>query len=355
MKRDRYSLEDLLRDVSRSFYLTLRFLPKEIRLPVSLAYLLARATDTIADSFSVARTERLYVLNKLQEAFLTGRTLTGRRVETTSGPKPFGSPLDDFKLEALTAICDAQVSDAERRLLQNFDVCLCLLGELSDEDQARIRALLATIVTGQIFDIERFASEAKGDVTALTKDAELDHYTYMVAGCVGEFWTKMCIGHLEQVHNWDNERMCQFGIRFGKGLQLINVLRDIAWDLRRGRCYLPVVEPGSLLESAAFSTLKPVYERWLNTCLDHLDAGWQYTMAIPASLWRLRLACIWPIWIGLKTIARLRTGNPLDPAQRIKISRGEVYGVMARSFLMVRNDAALNRAFQKLRVAASRH
>jgi hypothetical protein len=57
----------------------------------------------------------------------------------------------------------------------------------------------------------------------------------------------------------------------------------------------------------------------------------------------------------LKTIERLRTGNPLDPARRIKIPRNEVYGVMARSFVIVRNDAALNRAFQKLRDAASRH
>jgi phytoene/squalene synthetase len=36
--------------VSRSFYLTIRFLPRPLREPVGLAYLLARATDTIADT-----------------------------------------------------------------------------------------------------------------------------------------------------------------------------------------------------------------------------------------------------------------------------------------------------------------
>src|SRR5436190_22758233 len=40
----------ILRSVSRSFYLSLRILPGSLRDPLSLAYLLARATDTIADT-----------------------------------------------------------------------------------------------------------------------------------------------------------------------------------------------------------------------------------------------------------------------------------------------------------------
>src|SRR3954454_168752 len=55
----------LLRSVSRSFYLSLRFLPKALRDPLSLAYLLARATDTIADTTEAPvplRTEALRTL-----------------------------------------------------------------------------------------------------------------------------------------------------------------------------------------------------------------------------------------------------------------------------------------------------
>src|SRR5262249_39786971 len=40
----------ILKDVSRSFYISVRFLPKKIRLTIALGYLLARASDTIADS-----------------------------------------------------------------------------------------------------------------------------------------------------------------------------------------------------------------------------------------------------------------------------------------------------------------
>src|SRR5438067_11742992 len=41
---------ELLKNVSRSFYLTLRALPRGLREPIGLAYLLARASDTVADS-----------------------------------------------------------------------------------------------------------------------------------------------------------------------------------------------------------------------------------------------------------------------------------------------------------------
>ncbi|SVB50912.1 uncharacterized protein METZ01_LOCUS203766, partial [marine metagenome] len=46
--RDRL-LKDVLEGVSRSFYLTIRVLPKNLREPIGLAYLLARTADTIAD------------------------------------------------------------------------------------------------------------------------------------------------------------------------------------------------------------------------------------------------------------------------------------------------------------------
>src|ERR1700736_6244494 len=43
----------ILKSVSRSFYISVRLLPKKLREPVGLAYLLARATDTLADTTEV--------------------------------------------------------------------------------------------------------------------------------------------------------------------------------------------------------------------------------------------------------------------------------------------------------------
>ena len=33
--------------------------------------------------------------------------------------------------------------------------------------------------------------------------------------------------------------MSEVGVRFGKGLQLTNIVKDIAHDLQKGRCYIP--------------------------------------------------------------------------------------------------------------------
>ena len=312
----------LLRDVSRSFYLTLRVLPHEIRPQISLAYLLARATDTIADTKAVPRAKRVLALQQLQNL----------------------SHVPD-----LGAIADQQTSAAEKQLLERLEDCIVALGQFDEADARRIQELLKTIIGGQIFDLQRFPGETEKDLVALTNDEELDRYTYMVAGCVGEFWTKMCVAHLAALRVWDMEEMCALGVRFGKGLQLVNVLRDIPKDLRIGRCYLPVNEPQALLDPRNFDAIRKLYARWLDTAVEHLDAGWKYTMAIPRGQTRLRLACIWPLWIGLMTIARLRVENPLDPARRVKISRGEVYGVMARSFLMCRSDGALEGKYRALR------
>jgi farnesyl-diphosphate farnesyltransferase len=317
----------LLRDVSRSFYLTLRVLPPAIRPQISLAYLLARATDTIADTKAVPRAKRVAALQQLQNL----------------------SHVPD-----LGAIAEQQTSPAEKQLLERLEDCVIALGRFDEADGRRIQELLKIIVSGQIFDLQQFPGETEEELVALSSDEELDRYTYMVAGCVGEFWTKMCVAHMPALRDWNVDEMCKLGVRFGKGLQLVNVLRDIPKDLRIGRCYLPVKDPRTLLDLENFEAIRALYSRWLDTAEDHLDAGWQYTMKIPRSETRLRLACLWPIWIGLMTIARLRAENPLDPGQRVKVSRGEVYGVMVRSFLVSRSDSALDRQYQKLRADSTR-
>ena len=338
-RKRRDLLTSLLRSVSRSFYLTLRILPQEIRPQVSLAYLLARASDTIADTKVVAKKERVGILRRMQSFF--------------SNPPVAADFIRDLEVfRDRSRLETAPTTAGEARLMGGVGDCLRLLATFPQADRQRIGDLLQTIITGQIYDLEQFPGESGIDLAALASGEELDRYTYMVAGCVGEFWTRMCKAHLKELEGWDDASMEAMGIRFGKGLQLVNVLRDIPKDLRIGRCYLPVKEPKLLLDPADDELIRAEYTKWLDCAVDHLEAGWQYTMEIPSSLWRLRLACVWPIWIGLKTIARLREANPLDPSRRVKVSRLEVYGVMLESFLLRRNNAALNGKARRLFTAA---
>src|SRR2546421_2846873 len=58
-------LGPILQSVSRSFYLSIRFLPLRLRQPVGLAYLLARATDTVADTTGIPADFRRSTLETL--------------------------------------------------------------------------------------------------------------------------------------------------------------------------------------------------------------------------------------------------------------------------------------------------
>jgi farnesyl-diphosphate farnesyltransferase len=314
-------LTNLLRDVSRSFYLTLRVLPGGIGRPIGLAYLLARATDTIADTELVPVAERLQALDALRVRILGERS----------------TPLD---FSRLVAAQDAGSSPAERLLLVRIEEALAALGGLESGDVGRIRSVLEVITGGQELDLHRFGSLGAGGLAALPNAAALDDYTYRVAGCVGEFWTRMCLAHLFEADAAFEQRLLADGIRFGQGLQLVNILRDLPKDLGNGRCYLPADElsdaglrPADLRNPANEGRLKPVYDRWLKRADTHLEAGWRYTTSLPRGQVRMRLACAWPALLGMRTLQKLRGGGVLDPARRIKVTRAEVKGVLWRSVI----------------------
>jgi len=351
-------LNDLLKATSRSFYLTLRMLPGAIRPQIGLAYLLARTTDTIADTEIVPVADRLEALGQLRARILgksAARLDLGRfaRVDKSAG----------------------RAGAAERTLLDQVEEALAALSGFSPHDQQLIREVLATITSGQELDLKRFESGRAGSplpaaepakdarraadcapyqnrIVSLQTDAELNDYTYRVAGCVGEFWTKLCRAHLFPNARLDDARLLADGVRFGKGLQLVNILRDLSADLRRGRCYLPAdqlaevgLAPADLLSPANELKLRPVYDACLDTAQAHLTAGWAYTNALPRGQVRVRLACAWPILIGVKTLAKLRAGPVLDPQRRIKVSRAEVRGILLSSVIRYPLPNAWRRLF----------
>jgi farnesyl-diphosphate farnesyltransferase len=321
-------LVGLLEQTSRTFYRTLQILPRAVRPQISLAYLLARTTDTIADTEIIPLEARLAALQHLR----------GRILGTSEGPLDLGE------------LARHQAQPAERGLLGQCEASLAVLRELSPADAALVREVLITITSGQELDLQRFHGASVDKVVSLQTDNELDDYTYRVAGCVGEFWTKICHAHLFPEAHLDERLFLADAVRFGKGLQLVNILRDLPADLRTGRCYLPLEEltaaglkPADLLQPAMPATFRPLYHRYLELAESHLAAGWRYTNLIPPGQIRVRLACALPILIGLETLKRLRTENVLDPKQRVKISRAQVRQLFLCSVLYYPWQAAWRR------------
>ncbi len=317
----------LLKQVSRSFYLTLRALPASIRPQIGLAYLLARTTDTIADTALLPVDQRLEALRQLRD----------RISGASAAPLDFG----DF--------AQRQGSSAERTLLERTDDSLALLQTISASDLRLVRQVLEIITSGQELDLRRFAAASVQNVVALRTDADLDDYAYRVAGCVGEFWTHICHNHVFPSLQEDSVLLSN-AVRFGKGLQMVNILRDLASDVRQGRCYLPserlcqlTLGPCDLLNPGKEPALRPLYNEYLDRAEAHLQAGWTYTNTLPWRSARVRLACSWPVLIGLDTLRLLRSAPVLDPASRVKISRKRVRKYMLQSVLYYPWPAAWRR------------
>ena len=326
-----YLLHDVLRQVSRSFYLTLAVLPSSVAKQVGLAYLLARAADTIADTSQVDRSERVMFLKQFKLQFIQESLNWGeiRAIQTAMAPQ--------------------QSHHGERKLLEQLEACFQIYEKLGGKDQEEIRQVLSILISGMEMDLDFFRGESEAQLTALGTMDDLDTYAYRVAGCVGEFWTNLTWTHLPGIRReWDREQKNRIGIRFGKGLQLTNILKDLPKDLQRGRCYIPLemlepagLEPNDLLDKKNMSRFSPILQKLVGITLAHLDQGWFYTMSIPRWEIRLRLACMWPILIALRTLHLLTTcDNMLDPTQSLKISRFEVYRIVLTTTLTGGGDRA---------------
>ncbi len=237
----------LLKSVSRSFYLTLRILPAPVRESIGLAYLVARFSDTVADGAN---------------------------------------------------------TDAETHLLARRDEIEGWLA--ASPDRSDIERVWTTIREGQRFDQDRFSIPG---ASPLNKQ-ELDLYAYLVAGCVGEFWTELCAKKMPGFASRDIAQMTALGIRFGKGLQLVNILRDRDADSARGRTYVQAERFSEVLADAR----------------GHLQAAREYVRALKN--YRLRVACALPLFLADETLGLVER-EPLAP--RVKVPRQRVWILLLRA------------------------
>ena len=141
----------------------------------------------------------------------------------------------------------------------------------------------------------------------------------------------MSLAHLMTLSPEKEKIFLEKGIRFGKALQMINILRDIPEDLRFGRCYIPSealaehgLVPEDLLEDSNLDSFRPLYDAYLDLTNDHLEAATDYIRMLPDKQFRLKASCMLPVLIGQRTVTLLRTGNILDSDEKIKVTRDEM-------------------------------
>ncbi len=294
--KNKKELQEILKSVSRSFYLSMVFLPKQMRSPISLAYMLARASDSVADSSQANIKLRLNTLQQMGQAI--------------AGDLP-----DDERINLLSALqgelAQAQTKESEGKLLQRFGDCLQILESSPEEEQVLIRRVLHTIIEGQCWDLEFFEQH-----DCVENNKQTQNYAYMVAGCVGEFWTdlgRLCMGENQFCPEAKLKDMREAGNRYGCGLQLVNILRDRAEDSANGRSYLCSAP-----------------SRWEARAAKYLQDGVDYSLRL-ASV-KLRFTALLPALLGLKTLKLVHEAG--DATTRQKITRSTVYITMVQALMM---------------------
>jgi farnesyl-diphosphate farnesyltransferase len=329
----------ILRSVSRSFYLSIRFLPSQLRAPIALAYLLARTTDTVADTTRIPGTVRIETLKILADVIQAKASR-------------------ELIINQVASFAPLQENAAERTLLDSLADCLEWLEQIGRADRDDIRAVLEKITHGQMLDLHRFDVPTDGlavannpaQLRALQTAADLDEYTYLVAGCVGEFWTRLCFRHLRDFADPTQDEMLALGRRYGMALQLINVLRDAGNDLRAGRCYFPQDELGGVGLTAAqilseSELFRPIYQRWIEKAQEGLACGLQYSRAIRNR--RARGATALPALIGARTLTLLRRAGATALHQTIKVPRREVRAMIFSLTITLASRAKIDAMFDR--------
>jgi len=277
--------EELLRGTARSFALTIRLLPRTVRDEVALAYLVARATDTIADS-------------PVRDAAARREWLRGARASLGETELPGVEPEE---------WAGAAAGSAERALLRRLPQLWMEVAQAPADVAGALRRVLASILDGQIFDLERFA----GPAPVLSAE-ELERYTYLVAGSVGEFWTELCAARIPDFTAAPADVAGRRARHYGQALQLVNILRDRRMDAALGRVYL--AEAG--------------VARWTRQARLWLQEGADYCADLRPG--RLRYATVLPALFGWRTLKLVEAQPPglLTPA---KMPRAELRSWMCRA------------------------
>lgn len=164
-----------------SFYYAFRFLPPEKRAAITAFYAFCREVDDVVDEVSdpsVARTKLLYWRKEIDALYAN--------------------------------VPQHPVTKALQRHVEPMHLP---------------QAAFHTVIDGMQQDLEK---------TRYVDFAELQTYCYRAAGVVGEVSARIF-----GMQTPNNPKTLEYARTLGEALQLMNIVRDVGEDARRGRIYLP--------------------------------------------------------------------------------------------------------------------
>jgi farnesyl-diphosphate farnesyltransferase len=318
--------------VSRTFALTIRLLPPSLGYTVTLAYLLCRIADTIEDASTITASDRVRLLARFRSSL------------------GVGSPDPEYLRSAFS-----QPVAPDHLLVHHADRVLREFWKLPAAERDAISPSVEEMCDGmaQFVDLLSSRSDKK---QMLETVAELEHYCYFVAGTVGHLLTKLFTVYIDvrALPRERAEKMWNLSTRFALGLQLTNIVQDVAADADRGVVYVPR-ELGTPAEGVAtvaggqprvsVTAMNTLIERALSCLRDAID----YCVCVPRHHYRIRLFCLLAPYLAVRTLRSVRAQISSGYSQtKPKISRTAVYRTVVMTFLVAPSNTLLRAYFSQL-------
>ena len=127
---------------------------------------------------------------------------------------------------------------------------------------------------------------------------------------------------------------------FGEALQVVNILKDVAWDAEReNSIYVPLdmlsaagSSHAGILDSSRRTENRAALEPLIEIAKHDIERALCYVENIPRLAWRVRLFCVLPILFAIATTREIeRSEAMLIPGGAVKISRNEVRNIVLAS------------------------
>ncbi len=322
-------INDILKDVSRSLYLSINIFPYPIKSVMGIGYIICRAADTIVDCPNID-SDFKYKTIKLYH------NIESAEIRNT--------------LSTILKESSSKIKNSKEKLLMNsmaeiFDFYSTLPKVYKD----LVDEIVDGVAHGMEIDILSFPFKDKKTISPLKTETDLEKYCAYIGGAPGVFWAKLYGLTLRGKNTKTLKDFVQTedAKSIGEGLQITNILKDMAHDLRMGRCYIPQEDlnsvnltPELLLDPSNRARLEPIIFKWIVWAVNKLDVSEKFLTAIPKTEFGMRAAMVWPVLWAMDTLSEIVKGNSLDSASAPKIKRSKVYStIMATPPILLSNTA----------------
>lgn len=332
-------IETLLKNTSRSLYLSVQALPKKIRPAFGIAYLLCRYADTIADTELLPAKHRVHWIEHF--------------------PQLIEEQNPEEEKQLVGEISGNTDNPHEAELIKHLPACLQNYNQVNDLQKPFILEVVRNVCEGMKIDLSYFPHENFTAPKAFANDEDLQHYCRLMGGKPGRFWSQL-IYHATPI-NMEKEKFYQLGERVGDALQIVNILRDLPKDLRLGRCYFPQsdldnahLSAEDLLKAENSARFGPIKQKWISWGKQNLVEGKKYYSLLPKTDPRIRASVAWPmLWTADTFIKLAQEPELLNSQKRVKIPRSTIYHTLFLTPLVLASNhlfsAWLDRKLAKIR------